>query len=330
MRDQREKFENEGAETNITPASCSLSSTVTKDERVKSRWPMRVAVGIATVGRPRILTATLDRLCRQTRPADAIIVCSPSIDDVRGTLDAHPQVTYLDGPRGSSHQRNVILSYLKDFDVVIFYDDDFIACPKYIANVEKIMAAHPDVVVATGALLEDGILGPGLSIEHADLLIERSEKLDFQACRVENVFNGYGCNMAVRLAPVHQNSLAFDERLPLYAWLEDIDFSRQLSRFGRIVKSGAIRGVHLGVKSGRQSGERLGYSQIANPLFLIQKGTCTWSRGLFLMSRNFAANLIRSRRPEPWVDRVGRLKGNIRAIQDLFLGRLRPDRVLSF
>jgi hypothetical protein len=48
------------------------------------------------------------------------------------------------------------------------------------------------------------------------------------------------------------------------------------------------------------------------------------------MSRNIAANALKTLRPEPWVDRRGRLLGNLRAIADLVTGRLDPRKVLSF
>ena len=113
----------------------------------------------------------------------------------------------------------------------------------------------------------------------------------------------------------------------LYGWLEDVDFSRQLARFGRVVVAEATRGVHLGVKLGRQPGVKLGYSQVANPLYLIGKGTMSRRKGLVLMSRNLIANIVRSLRAEAWVDRRGRLTGNARAVLDLIARRLDPGRI---
>ncbi|GJE62605.1 hypothetical protein MPOCJGCO_4738 [Methylobacterium trifolii] len=109
-----------------------------------------------------------------------------------------------------------------------------------------------------------------------------------------------------------------------------MDFSRQIAPYGRIVRVPASRGVHLGIKSGRQSGLRLGYSQIANPIHLMRKGTCSYRKALYLMCRNVAANLSRCPRPEPYVDRLGRCLGNLRAAFDIITGRLDPARILSF
>src|SRR5690606_38542508 len=98
--------------------------------------------------------------------------------------------------------------------------------------------------------------------------------------------------------------------LPLYAWFEDIDFSRQLAPHGRIMRSLKLVGVHLGTKrSGRSPGRQLGYSQVCNPIYLSRKGTLSWSFSLKYVYRNMLANLVKTLRPEPWVDRKGRCAG---------------------
>jgi GT2 family glycosyltransferase len=133
----------------------------------------------------------------------------------------------------------------------------------------------------------------------------------------------------LRVAAVAAGQYRFDEKLPLYGWLEDVDFSLRLGQRGRIVKAMAAQGVHLGIKKGRQSGRRLGYSQIANPIYLSRKGVFPWRRALRLMSRNIAANLLRLPHPEPYIDRFGRASGNIKAFGDLLTGRLTPERILE-
>jgi len=115
----------------------------------------------------------------------------------------------------------------------------------------------------------------------------------------------------------------------LYGWQEDIDFTSQLRRFGRIVGLSTLMGVHLGSKSGRESGIRLGYSQVANPVYLMRKGTVPASFALEIMGRNVVANMIKSLWPEPYADRRGRLKGNLLAAGHLFLGRIDPEYILK-
>jgi glycosyltransferase involved in cell wall biosynthesis len=306
--------------------TASTDDSVTLDQ---NSGRLKLAVGIATIGRPAVVMELLNRLSVQTRIPDAIVVCAPNVADIKGIAEAHPHVTILIGPRGLPHQRNTILQHLRAFDVVVYFDDDFVPCASYLEKVESIMRKYPEVVVTTGSVLKDGILGPGLTFEAADDVLSSSSRALDTIDPLVDVFNAYGCNMGIRIAPAQVNGVAFDETLPLYGWLEDVDFSQQLVRFGRVVKSEATRGVHLGIKSGRQPGIKLGYSQIANPLYLMGKGTCSWRKGLAQIGRNLAANTIRSFWPEAWVDRRGRLFGNVRAILDLISGRLDPSRILS-
>ncbi len=135
--------------------------------------------------------------------------------------------------------------------------------------------------------------------------------------------------MAGRMAVVRTQRLRFDEELPLYAWLEDVDFSRSMAPFGWIIRVEHARGVHLGVKSGRQPGVLLGYSQIANPCYLIAKGTYSWKRGLPQMTRNLAANIYGTLRRETEIDRKGRLRGNTKAMLDLAMQRMAPSRAMQ-
>jgi len=123
--------------------------------------------------------------------------------------------------------------------------------------------------------------------------------------------------------------LRFDERLVLYGWQEDIDFTSQMRSRGRVVCVTSITGVHLGIKTGRVSGKRFGYSQVANAIYLIRKGTVPASFALPLMFRNITANLAKSLWPEPYVDRRGRLYGNALAILHIAMGRIEPEYILK-
>jgi len=287
---------------------------------------LRIGIGIATAGRPAILRETIGLIAAQGRVPDAILVCSPGEEDIEGLAEAHPGVVRLIGPRGLPHQRNRLIEAAGDLDILLFLDDDFVMDTQYLAEIEGVFRRHRDVVLATGRVIADGIIGPGLSVEEARARLAAPSLPPVAA--LTEVYNAYGCNMAVRLNTVRAHALKFDEELPLYAWLEDVDFSRTMAPYGRIVRTERAAGVHLGVKSGRQRGVRLGYSQIANPCYLIGKGTCSWNKGLFHMSRNLAANLYGTLRGEKAIDRPARLLGNLNAVADLFTRRLAPSRAL--
>jgi GT2 family glycosyltransferase len=300
------------------------------EKRVHSDTSMSdisIVVGIPTVGRAAVLCETLRELACQTRRPDRIVVCGSSSRDVAGVDAVAPQALVLLTEAGLPRQRNAILDAAGDADIVVFFDDDFLPRPNYLEAVARHMAAHPKTVVATGLVLADGIKGPGLSPAEARAVLAQDGVPD---AGIAPVFNGYGCNMAVRLAPMRAHDLRFDERLSLYGWQEDVDLSRRLGAFGDIVRIGGARGVHLGVKSGRGSGLRLGYSQIANPIYLTRKRRgYRLDRAVTHIACNMAMNVVRSFWPEPYIDRRGRLSGNLVAMRDLLRGRLAPERILE-
>ncbi len=187
-------------------------------------------------------------------------------------------------------------------------------------------ARQPNVMIATGEVLADGILCGGLALSDALEVIATAPE---RPALVEDTYNAYGCNMVIRLSSVVQHRLAFDEQLPLHGWLEDVDFSRSIARYGRSVRVEGARGVHLGVKSGRQPGLRLGYSQIANPAYLIGKGTMSKARALAQMGRNITANAFGTLFGDGSIDRRGRITGNMLALADLLKGRAHPSRILT-
>ncbi len=143
------------------------------------------------------------------------------------------------------------------------------------------------------------------------------------------IFNGYGCNMAVRWSDVAGKDIWFDENLPLYSWAEDVDYSRHVARYGRVVKSSRLVGVHLGTKQGRTSGVRFGYSQVANQAYLFRKGVVSLKFATLFGLRNILANLRGAVVPESYIDRRGRLLGNWYGLVDLLRGRSSPRRILD-
>ena len=289
---------------------------------------MRIAVGIATRGRPAILGEVLQELDRQTRAPDRIVVCHVTPEDVADLPARFPGVEFLTSPAGLPRQRNRILDALGDCDAVLFLDDDFIAAPRWLEALEGVLSAHPECAVATGTVVADGAKGPGITPDAAREILAADTPPDDLLALHEH-FNGYGCNMALRLAPVRAHGLRFDEKLPLYGWYEDLDFTRRLLPFGRIYRLRGARGVHLGTKAGRVPGIKLGYSQVVNPIYLARKGSYPWSHALRSVARHCAMNLARSPLPEPEVDRWGRFRGNLRGLVDLATGRADPERILT-
>src|SRR4051794_2461375 len=129
--------------------------------------PLRIAVGIATAGRREIVPQTVAYLRNQTRLPDLVVICplvSDKISD-RDFSDFAFEVVVTSGPVGLCAQRNAILSKASDFDLIIFFDDDYLAEPHYLEHLEKLFQSHPEVCAATGLLIADDVTGPGLTVE---------------------------------------------------------------------------------------------------------------------------------------------------------------------
>ena len=285
---------------------------------------MRIHVAIATTGRPSILRQVVDHLALQERQPDGIVVVGAAREDI-ASLDADDNgLDILLSERGLCKQRNAALRHIgKGSDVVVFIDDDFVAARDFLRRVELLFRYRPEVVGATGILVADGAhtspLEFDVAVQRLDVLGERPPPRLFE-CR-----SLYGCNMAIRLSAAE--GMRFDERLPLYGWQEDVDFTYQLGWRGTLVKTSELTGIHLGSRSGKTSGVRLGYSQVANIAYLLRKGTIHGTTGRTLMMRNVTANVVRSLWPEPDVDRRGRLTGNLLAARDVLRGRIDPERI---
>lgn len=287
---------------------------------------LRTVVGIASARRPSVLAETVAYLRSLNLNDVLILICVPNVEDA-ASIEGGPDVEILTGPQGLTRQRNRIMqSAFGRADLLVFFDDDFIPCPDYIRQMEKAFAKSDDIVIATGGVVADGILGAGYTIAEAIGLLPQDHA---DQSPINGIYNAYGCNMAVRLSVAEQHEVFFDEDLPLYGWLEDVDFSRAIARHGRSVQVCAARGVHMGVRSGRQPGLKLGYSQVANPAYLAAKGTLAHWRAALQIGRNLVANLLGSLKGNSTIDRRGRLRGNILAIGDLARRRATPSRILK-
>ena len=296
-----------------------------------TRKPSILKIGIATAGRRDTLTQSLVQLGHQRRLPDEVIICPASPDDCdERALAGLPYPTrVVRGTRGSSGQRNTILDHCNPCDLMLFLDDDFYASHDYLERLERIFSQEPAIVGLTGKVLVDGAISAGVEHDEARAILAAYPRAPADDHRLEDIYNLYGCNMAVRMVPVRSHRLRFDENLPLYGWLEDVDFTRRLAPYGRIARSLALTGVHLAIKRGRSSGVRTGYSQVANPWYLMRKGTMAPKRALRQVYRNVGANVLRAWSPEPWVDRRGRLRGNAIATVDFLRGRLDPRNVVA-
>ncbi len=288
---------------------------------------LSLAVIIPTYGRKEVLERLLRWLGHQTRLPHEVIISAPDETHVPDVETRFP-VRRLYGPPSLTAQRNRALDYaLSRFDIIAFLDDDLIPATDYMERVARALEDNPDWAVVMGGIVRDGASTKGISWEEGIAIIREAEAGGEVDMRVFDMVGAQGNNMSMRSSVI--GDLRFDERLVLYGWQEDIDFTYQLGRRGRVVSLPSIRSVHLGVKSGRVSGVRFGYSQVANPVYLFRKGTMPGDFAFKLMARTIIANIVRSIRPEFYVDRRGRLRGNLIALGHLLRGRIEPEYILE-
>lgn len=118
---------------------------------------MNLSVVIPTYNRPELLRRVLEALCRQTLPRDRFEVLvvddgSPQpLDDLAAGFSPRLPVRFLRKPNsGLASTRNFGAAQARG-DVLLFLDDDIVACPEFLAEHLRVHEAE-DRVVALGAL----------------------------------------------------------------------------------------------------------------------------------------------------------------------------------
>ncbi|MDE1183020.1 glycosyltransferase family 2 protein [Paraburkholderia sp.] len=309
----------------------SDASPDTSAERFADVRPMRVAVVIATKGRPTAIPKALEFLARQTVRPDLVVLSATCEADIAPWTCDELDVRSIYGSAGSSAQRNRGLDTLdrldslgQGFDVVIFFDDDFAPCRDWVARCAQAFERNPSLLGMSGRTLRDGAATEPVSWDEALNITSEADTGTAPAAALTPCSSLYGCNMAVRLSAI--GSARFDERLVLYGWLEDKDFSRRVAAGGALAICDALRGVHLGLVGGRVSGKKFGYSQVVNADYLRRKGVMSRKEAASNIARALIMNSLKSIRPEAHLDRRGRLIGNVIGVAAICFGSGNPER----
>ncbi|MFZ2260475.1 MAG: glycosyltransferase [Luteococcus japonicus] len=287
---------------------------------------MNIAVVIPTVDRPDALRRALTAIRGQSQQAQVILVCPPDASRLPEDVRSDSRIAVVDGVKGLTRQRNLaVASIPESIDYIAFFDDDAVPRSDYLEKAAVVLDANPDIVGVTGAVVRDGAQERvELSADEMSAALDASWADDRDG--FEPVTGLYGCNMMIRADVVR--ATLFDERLPLYGWLEDLDFSRRAMTKGRLVKAHGVVTVHQGSSSGgRKQHRRLGYSQICNPVYLWRKGSLEPKDLAVLVGKpvlsSLRGSIIGDERPE----RRERLKGMGLALGDLVRGRFTPERI---
>jgi glycosyltransferase involved in cell wall biosynthesis len=294
---------------------------------------MRVSVIICSIGRPAVLNDTVESLINQTSAVDEILIGTPSSQNVMPSTLQHPTVRLLLTATGLTVQRNACLSQVRpSSELIVFVDDDMEFSSSYMATMVALFEVCPDLIASSGNLLYDGGVRKLLSRQRARQLCAGNEVVwrPGLGIRTSPRRFAYGCNMVYRANAIRE--ISFDERLPLYGWLEDSDFSHASTKGRRApVTNYEACAVHLGWRGGRIAGRRLGFSQIVNPFYLWQKSR-VFSLGHIVIQcwlRCLIGNTLGLVFGEPLEDRRGRLHGNVLGFLHLLSRQVDPQRALN-
>jgi GT2 family glycosyltransferase len=287
---------------------------------------MKTAVVIASLGRARILHDTIWSLDRQSKQPDQIIISVATRDDVLDeTVALHDRLSIAYGPKGLPAQRNRGVGLLRpDIEIVLFMDDDAELRDDYLETMDCAFTAMPDLVLMSGRELADGS-----DRDNARLLLRADTGAynppEWQMSSSDIYQDVWGTNMGVRRRVLDR--VTFDERLPLYAWMEDFDFALQCAAYGRIARVENCRIVHLNTRVGRISPVRLGFAQTINPVYIWRKGYPQYParKMLELVGRIVLANILKL--PSDPAGRLRRLKGSLIALAMIARGDFRPERM---
>lgn len=283
---------------------------------------------IASVGRPEILHETLLSIGQQSE-AFELILSVASMADVAPASLALPFVRVVVGPKGSSAQRNTGIQAIQHRpECVCFLDDDVEVDRDYLREMLSCYRHRPEVAVLNGTDLAAFRFPEGVTRTQARELVASSQAGSLRdepsAGAIEPLNTSYGCLMSFRGDLLGR--VAFDERLVLYGFLEDLDFALRCRPFGTIARSLRAIMVHMEASSGRVAQKRRGYSDIVNPFYVWSKHTgFGWHRALLGSVRRTWNNLKTALRLRDG----SRLRGNLLGWWDVLRGRLRPERILA-
>ncbi|WP_295695552.1 glycosyltransferase family 2 protein [Lapillicoccus sp.] len=284
-----------------------------------------IAVVLASAGRSALLAEALQTCRRQTTLFVGVVSVpdDASLPDDRSLLEGWQVVT---GTRGLAAQRNAGLRVLDDeVELVAYFDDDAVLHPDYLRRAGAFMAEHPGVVAMTGRVALDGVTKAEIPLGQAETVLREIDDWP-PSGQWRPGRTLYGANFVARTS-VARGEL-FDERLPLYSWLEDHDFARRCLRHGVVAHVDDCVIVHRAAASGgREAHKRLGYSQFMNPWYLWRKGSFPLWLMVEQIFRVLAKNIVRSTGGPESGWRRERLVGNLMGVGDAARGRVTPERI---
>jgi GT2 family glycosyltransferase len=225
---------------------------------------------VCSANRPVMLHESVLSLVRQTAACD-IIVSVPDDTHVLPETRKLAGVIVVKGAHGLCAQRNAALRHLRNEpSAVFFFDDDVEVDEEYVSHMLRAFDEEPDMGLGDGLKLGLEEAPGSLNRQTARELIRRRKANPASDAPIEEVRTGIGCKMCVRGTLL--GKVSFDERLVLYGYQEDFDFSLECKQYGRIVLNRRCLMVHIETEQGRMARKKRGYSEVVNPFYIWTKG----------------------------------------------------------
>lgn len=290
------------------------------------------SVVIASTNRPEILKEIIFSLRNQTLLPKEVIVSVVKLEDYPQELNdlSFPfEMRCVISAKGLAKQRNYgFESLLSRTDFVCFFDDDLILHEEYLRKMASTFAENESCVCCMGHLLANGDITIGEAKELCLSPPDIGENKDKYYATSAEWGQLYGCNMCFRWGFLLKEK--FDERLPLYSEMEDVDMGTRARRVGDVGYYFGSLAVHLKVSSGRINNRMHGFSQIMNAFYLAKKGSIPMRYTILqIVLRKPIQNFILIFVPKQTSKRVKLLYGNFYALINILLGNIDPELLLK-
>ncbi len=196
------------------------------------------AVVIPTLGRPDAVRRLLEALRGQTRAPDTIVLVDDSSDDSVAQIVTDEVYHHMGGRPSLTRARNAAKPYVKDADLVTYFDSDVVPAPDYLEQIQALAARQPDASGWMGHVPDFPQSSWWRNLATRGLLMSHVTN---RTCRLRwplhvsypNHPRGdtpsdwlYGCNMTYPGALVQAHD--FEGRMERYSYGEDLDFSMRV------------------------------------------------------------------------------------------------------
>jgi GT2 family glycosyltransferase len=214
---------------------------------------LKLSIIIATHARPEALSRLLASLAPHLEAERHELFIAENGTPAPSSIEARFPLVHLHDPRaGKCRVQNRAIA-LADGEILVCLDDDLVASPGYLAEVERFFTAYPKFAAMKGRILpaEDPAMKAGDRAPYLDLpIVDEGD----QVTEVRGVL---GANMAFRASALKSVG-PFDERLGPGAagHEEETEMSQRLRRAGFRIGYAPAATVYHDVDPARASRER--------------------------------------------------------------------------